>query len=117
MFVDAREKPGVLCRSERVASAKSLQAYRLNLRALFQPLLLPGQPWNELDLLCAAGRQLVGVETKSSATYHSSFKKALTFFGEQIAPLERSYLVYNGQPQTFGDGVVALPFSRVSEIQ
>lgn len=71
---------------------------------------------NELDLLFKAGSELVGVEIKSSATYHSSFKKMLTRFSNTTAPLARSFVVYNGEPRSHSDGVELLPFARSSEI-
>jgi uncharacterized protein len=63
---------------------------------------------NELDLLLDNGRKLTGVEIKSAATYHSSFKKGLKWFAENVAPLERKLIVYNGAPQSFSDGLEAI---------
>ena len=63
---------------------------------------------NELDLLLDNGRKLTVVEIKSAATYHSSFKKGLKWFAENVAPLERKLIVYNGAPQSFSDGLEAI---------
>lgn len=70
----------------------------------------------ELDLLFKVGPDLVGVEIKSSSTYHSSFKKALARFSESNAPLKRSYLIYNGEARTYSDGLQLLPFTRTHKI-
>lgn len=71
---------------------------------------------NELDLLFKTGPDLVGVEIKSSATYHSSFKKPLHRFSESNAELARSYVIYNGDPRTYSDGLQLLPFHRAGDI-
>jgi uncharacterized protein len=71
---------------------------------------------NEIDLLHDAGRRLTGVEIKSSATYHSSFKKNLLRFAKQVAPLARSTIVYNGERHSFSDGIEALPFDGTHEL-
>ena len=71
---------------------------------------------NEIDLLRQLGRELAGYEIKSSATYHASFKKGLNHFNNKTAKLARRYIIYNGQPQTFSDGVEAVNFSQTSEL-
>lgn len=71
---------------------------------------------NEIDILHNAGRELIGIEIKSSATYHSSFKKSLLRFRESVAPLARSYIVYNGEARSFSDGIEAVPFARTHEL-
>ncbi len=71
---------------------------------------------NEVDILANSGSQLVGIEIKSSSTYHRSFKKGLNHFSENASPLVGKYLVYAGQEQDFSDGVKALPFDRVEEV-
>ncbi len=70
----------------------------------------------ELDILHAAGRTLVGIEIKSAATYHPAFKKSLTSFHAKLAPLAGRYVVYNGQSLAFSDGVQALHFNEVARI-
>lgn len=67
---------------------------------------------NEIDLLHAAGRELIGIEVKSSATYHPSFKKGLARFHEDVAPLAGRYVVYNGERHDFSDGTQAVPFEE-----
>lgn len=71
---------------------------------------------NQIDLLLDSGRTLTGVEIKSSSTYHSTFKKNLLRFRENTHRLERAAIVYNGKPQTFSDGVEALPMTRAHEL-
>jgi hypothetical protein len=69
----------------------------------------------ELDLLLQSGRELQGVEIKSAATYHRSFKKGLLHFSSNCQPLSRSVIAYSGEPQIFSDGIEAVPFDRVSD--
>lgn len=71
---------------------------------------------NEIDLLHDAGRQLLGIEIKSSSTYNSSFKNSLLRFREKVSPLARSCIVYNGEPLSFSDGIEAIPFARTHEL-
>ncbi len=71
---------------------------------------------NEIDLLFANGRELVGIEVKSSATFTSHFKKTLLQFSEKQQTLQSSYVVYNGEERQFSDGVNALNFRNTSEI-
>lgn len=71
---------------------------------------------NELDVLHESGRRLMGLEIKSSATYHSSFKKGLLRFAEKLAPLSRAAVVYSGEPHEFSDGVAAVHFSEVGDL-
>lgn len=63
---------------------------------------------NELDLILDDARQLTGVEIKSAATFHSSFKKGLEWFENNVTPLARKAIVYNGERRSFSDGVEAL---------
>ncbi|QDV10138.1 hypothetical protein Poly30_57000 [Planctomycetes bacterium Poly30] len=70
---------------------------------------------NELDLLLDHGRKLSGVEVKSGATYHTSFKKALQWFEEHVAPLQHKCIAYNGERRSFSDGVEALGPGDVAE--
>ena len=71
---------------------------------------------NEIDLLQLSGRELTGIEIKSSATYHASFKNGLIYFNQKVAPLARSYLIYNGEIMSFSDGIEAIPFSQTNDI-
>jgi predicted AAA+ superfamily ATPase len=71
---------------------------------------------NEIDLLHDAGRKLMGIEIKSGATYHRSFKKSLLRFNEKVAPLAKMAIVYNGERQVFSDGIEALPFYATHEL-
>ncbi len=71
---------------------------------------------NEIDLLFANGRELVGVEVKSSSTFTSHFKKTLLRFAEKQQQLQSSYVVYNGEKRQFSDGVNAINFRNTSDI-
>lgn len=71
---------------------------------------------NEIDLLHKSGSALTGIEIKAAATWNRSFKKALLRFSEKLAPLTRAYVVYNGEPIKFTDGVEALPYTQTGEI-
>lgn len=71
---------------------------------------------NEIDLLQQSGRDLVGIEIKSSSTYNANFKKGLNRFNENTAPLARRYIIYNGEAREFSDGLEAVPFARTSEL-
>ena len=71
---------------------------------------------NEIDLLYASGRDLVGIEVKSSSTFTPHFKKSLLQFSEKQQPLQSSYVVYNGEERQFSDGVKAINFRNTSDI-
>ena len=71
---------------------------------------------NEIDLLYASGRKLVGMEIKSSATFTRHFKKMLLRFSEKQQPLESSYVIYNGDERQFSDGVHAINFRNTDDI-
>ena len=71
---------------------------------------------HEIDLLHKSGRDLIGVEIKSAATYHATFKKGLLEFSKKHHPLARSYIVYSGKALSFSDGIEAISFTQVSDI-
>jgi uncharacterized protein len=71
---------------------------------------------NEIDLLYADGRELVGIEVKSSSTFTPHFKKTLLWFSEKQHPLQSSYVVYNGEERQFSDSVKAISFKNTSDI-
>ena len=71
---------------------------------------------HEIDLLVEDGRRLTGLEIKSSETYHHSFRKTLDWFAERIAPLERSFVVYNGRGQRFSDGLQVIGLDDVADV-
>lgn len=64
----------------------------------------------EIDLLYASGNKLIGIEIKSAATFHSQFKKNLLQFSEKQQALQAGYVVYNGSPLTFSDGIEAINY-------
>lgn len=71
---------------------------------------------NEIDLLYASGRELVGIEVKSSSTFTSHFKKMLLRFSEKQQTLKSSYVIYNGEERHFSDGIKAINFRDTSLI-
>jgi predicted AAA+ superfamily ATPase len=71
---------------------------------------------NEIDLLHVSGRDMIGVEIKSAATFNASFKKNLLRFSEKQSPLRYSYVIYNGQQIEFSDGIKALGFRQTSTV-
>ena len=71
---------------------------------------------NEIDLLYASGRELIGIEIKSSATFTPHFKKSLLRFSERQQPLHSSYVVYNGEERQLSDGVDVINFRNTGEI-
>jgi len=71
---------------------------------------------NEIDLLYASGRELVGIEVKSSSTFATHFKNTLLQFSEKQHTLQSSYVVYNGEERQFSDGVKAINFKNTSDI-
>lgn len=71
---------------------------------------------HEIDLLYKSGRELTGVEIKSSSTWNSSFKKELMRFSEKNIQLAKSYVIYNGDARAHSDGVEALSFMKVADI-
>lgn len=71
---------------------------------------------NEIDLLYASGRELIGIEIKSAATFNNRFKKTLLQFSEKNHQLKASYVIYNGERRQFSDGVEAINFRDVGEI-
>ena len=71
---------------------------------------------NEIDLLYASGRDLVGIEIKSASTFTSHFKKMLLRFSEKQQTLKNSYVVYNGEQRKFSDGIEAINFRKTHSI-
>ncbi len=65
---------------------------------------------NEIDLLYASGRNLVGIEVKSAATFTPHFKKMLLRFSEKQQTLQSGYVVYNGEARQFSDGIEAINY-------
>lgn len=71
---------------------------------------------NEIDLLYASGRELVGIEIKSASTFASHFKKMLLRFSEKQQTFKSSYVVYNGEQRKFSDGIEAVNFRETYSI-
>ncbi len=70
----------------------------------------------EIDLLHSAGRELMGIEIKSSDTWNNSFKQALLQFSDSCYPLVASYVVYSGENRTFSDGTEAVNFKETFKL-
>jgi len=70
----------------------------------------------EIDLLYKSGRELFGIEIKSSSSWNNSFKRALKQFSKSNNPLIESYVVYSGEDREFSDGVKAINYKNVSEL-
>jgi len=71
---------------------------------------------NEIDLLYASGRDLIGIEVKSAATFTSHFKKMPLRFSENQQALKSSFVVYNGVDRLFSDGTKVINFRDTSSI-
>lgn len=70
----------------------------------------------EIDLLHSSGRELTGIEIKSSSTWNSSFKQALLKFSDSYHPLVAGYVVYSGENRVFSDGTAAINYKNVYEL-
>ncbi len=71
---------------------------------------------NEIDLLYASGRNLIGIEVKSAATFSPHFKKMLLRFSEKQRTLQSGYVVYNGQARQFSDGIEAINYRDTNSV-
>lgn len=70
----------------------------------------------EIDILHKSGRDLLGIEIKSSSTWNASFKKALQHFSKNHHTLIKSYIAYSGENKAFSDHIEALNFRDISRI-
>lgn len=70
----------------------------------------------ELNLLYAGGRNLIGIEVKSAATFSPHFKKMLLRFSEKQRTLQSGYVVYNGQARQFSDGIEAINYRDTNSV-
>lgn len=116
------EKPEQVLRDPLVGSLfenlvvlEALKA-RYNLGRLANLYFFRDSHGREIDLLHQSGRDLTGIEIKSSSTFHARFNRELLHFSAKIAPLARAYLVYAGRPLSLSNGVELIPFTRTSEI-
>ena len=71
---------------------------------------------HEIDLLWSSGRELTGVEIKSASTWTSGFKKELLRYSKKVAPLANSWVIYNGDPMQFSDGVRAIHYTETGSL-
>ncbi len=71
---------------------------------------------NEIDLLYAIGRNLIGIEIKSAATFSPHFKKMLLRFSEKQKTLQSGYVVYNGETRQFSDGIKAINYKDTNSV-
>lgn len=70
----------------------------------------------EIDLIHASGRELRGIEIKSSQTYHREYRKNLDHFHDKIHSLNQRTIVYAGDEMDFSDGVTLRNFKNISQI-
>ena len=68
----------------------------------------------EIDLLCKTTQGLVGVEIKSSSTWHTKFAKALLIFSKSSFQLLRSIVVYSGKSINLSNGVEVVEYKKFS---
>ena len=68
----------------------------------------------EIDLLCKTTQGLVGVEIKSSSTWHTKFAKALLIFSKSSFQLLRSIVVYSGKSINLSNGVEVVEYRKFS---
>jgi len=69
----------------------------------------------EIDILWQNGRQLVPIEIKSSATFHTSLLKGLKRF-KKVIDCDNQYLVYSGESKTMSDNTELLAFNEIANI-
>lgn len=70
----------------------------------------------EIDLLHSSGRELTGIEIKSSSTWNNSFKQTLLQFSDSYHPLVASHVVYSGEDRLFSDGIAAVNYKEVFKL-
>ncbi len=70
---------------------------------------------NEVDIVFKDGRELVAIEIKSAGTFTSAHLKGLKRFA-RIAPVARSFLVYNGDSFRLSDDIEALSPGTIHRI-
>ena len=68
----------------------------------------------EIDLLCKTTQGLVGVEIKSSSTWHTKFAKGLLNFSNASTQLLRSIVVYSGKSIDLSNGVEVVKYKKFS---
>jgi len=69
----------------------------------------------EIDLLFKQDNNLVGVEIKSSSTWHNSFGKNLLNYSKNIKELDKKIIIYNGKKQDSINGIKAINFKEVAD--
>ena len=68
----------------------------------------------EIDLLCKTTQGLVGIEVKSSSTWHAKFAKGLLTFSKSNSQLSRSIVAYNGKSIDLSSGVEVVEYNNLS---
>lgn len=72
---------------------------------------------NEIDLLLRRGRQMMGIEIKSAATWHGSFTKNLDRFHAGGLPMDKRAVIYGGDDRIdLSSGITVLPFAMTAEL-
>ncbi len=69
---------------------------------------------NEVDLLYRLGRDLVGIEIKSAATWNRGFTRGLDRIVKAKVPLSHKLVVYTGEAISLSSGVEVVPFEEFS---
>jgi uncharacterized protein len=70
----------------------------------------------EVDIILQQGRELVGIEIKSSSTYYSKQFKNLDKLKNITDKIHLSWLVYNGEQKSFSDQKKAISFDQIEQI-
>ena len=68
----------------------------------------------EIDLLCQTAAGLVGVEIKSSSTWHAKFAKGLLTFSGSNTPLSRGLVVYSGESIALSNHIEVVSYKQFS---
>jgi uncharacterized protein len=71
---------------------------------------------NEVDLIIKAGSDLIPVEIKSSATYHSKFTKGLLKWNELSQKSKNPSLIYRGNEEISIKGIKFIPWTQAAKI-
>jgi predicted AAA+ superfamily ATPase len=69
----------------------------------------------EIDIVHSSGRQITGIEVKSSKTYHKDYRKQLDYFHAKVKPLDRSMVIYSGAELQFSDGLLVENFKSINK--
>ena len=71
---------------------------------------------HEVDILLQQGRELIGIEVKSSSTYHVKQFSGLDKLAKLSSCMTKQVLIYNGQQRELSNNKQMLRFHQVAEI-